>query len=1615
MKSKKVLSMVTVLAMCTSMLVMPQANAEGETIYTSANGWTLNGSIEQQDGSLAIVPNGNNPTVFSPELEYGKKYSITYDVTGLTTGSNSWNYPFRIKLSAGSETVDGPIAYRMAGRWAHSGDTLIATGTNGTNEIIYDTVTGDWATYALGSFGTSGTFADPSGFAIKFYRYQDDCQAYISNVTVTDITPEIYNSANGWSLAPGATETANGELTMVKGVDSWFTPELESGKRYEISYYFDYQGTGESGTWNKPFQMTLADDDETISDPITYYRTTDGLWATANGKWSYGVNSGKQGTVKVYIDTATGEWSTDIFGSDGPASGSSYGNGAVTLTKFNAVSGFKIGFRCQQDSNPVTYPTYISNVTVTDITNAIYNAANGWTLNGSEEQQDGSLAIKTDGNNPTVFSPALEYGKKYSITYDVTGLTTGSNSWNYPFRIKLSAGSETVDGPIAYRMAGRWAHSGDTLIANGTNGTNEIIFDTVSGKWETYALGSAGASGTFADPSGFAIRFYRYQADCQAYISNVTVTDVTNKIYNEANGWTLNGSEEQQDGSLAIKAGGNTPTVYRPVLESGKKYSITYDVTGLETTSDSNNLWAYPFRVKLTAGSENKDGALGYRMSGTWESGDNSKTGTNGTNEIVIDTGTGEWKTYALGKLAYSGTFADTSDFAINFYRWSALCQAYISNVTVTDITPVIYNSANGWTLGDDAAEVGTSLKIGKAETKFMPTLESGNEYAITFNVDVPDGIVSGSWKKPIHISLYAGGTSQEVMFYYLLGKWSDSTRAANYGDKGDGTVKVTVDTVTGDWSIDAPGEGTLLTGTFTAPVTDFGIGFCEKYEDPAEYPVYISKVAVDDASLGSFTPTNGWTLGDGAAVQQDGSLKLAKTNYSWFAPELESGKTYEISYDVDVTVGGDNIWAKPFQMTVADNDETFADILNCYCSTGVWADGSRVGYGVEGTSGTVKVLVDTETGDWSVDIFGTGNGPSGTFTDVSDFKIGFRCEQYLDPATYPSYISNVTVTDKTQGGAVSGSWTLGEGASVQQDGSLKLAKTNYSWYTPVLESGKIYEISYDVDVTVGGESIWAKPFQMTVADSDETFETILNCYCTAGVWADNARVAYGVEGTSGNIKVNINTETGAWSVDIFGSGAGPTGTFEDVSGFKLGFRCEPYVDPATYPSYVSNVVVTEKEKEPEPPFTGTYYEQDFDSLSSTAILTNPSATHPFRLWEGELITDGNEKYLATSLLDMYPINLTPATGKYVLEFDVKPKTLTYGGTNWDSAVMQFNLGSTNSDAWHDMKIGSSAGASMTTTVAIDKLWLFGNSMTIDPSEWVHVELIYDCAMSTVTGRATQGANYVSGTAATTVETDPTSYRGTPKITFEALTVNSAKYDGVYVDNFKVSAKGESIAPVLSKNDIKIYKDDTEQKAAAVSAFSDKIEITFGQEMWPDDMSVDHIYVINTGTNENVEYTKGYSEGTYTLNFADGFVGDRTYKLHIDRVRNIAGIYTDEPYELDFKTVGGVSAEIVSVTQNNTEINSLSALTVGAAKVNVKYSNTTDTAPQLHLIVSYYSGTKLVRTNYIKWATSAENKSVNYSLNVTIPQIDESYDKVQFMVWDGFNSMRPLGDNKELN
>jgi len=750
--------------------------------------------------------------------------------------------------------------------------------------------------------------------------------------------------------------------------------------------------------------------------------------------------------------------------------------------------------------------------------------------------------------------------------------------------------------------------------------------------------------------------------------------------------------------------------------------------------------------------------------------------------------------------------------------------------------TEIVYDPENGWTVGADAKVQGASLILGKENSKFTPTLTSGKKYEITFDVDVPDATEGGSWSKPAQISLYAGDTTSEnVMSYYLSGAWMDGLKSVTYGKPGDGTMKVTIDTEDGVWSIDAPGDGELLSGTFTAPVTDFAIGLhCEQWIDAASYPVSISNVRVEDVSKNVvYTAANGWTVND-AVEQADGSLRIdgGNSKAAVFKPVLEDGKKYSIKYDV-------------------------ADLAY-------------------------------EAGSW----------------------------------TYPFRVEMIA-------------------GGVATDGIL--------------------------------------------------------AYRMANVWEARSLAVASGEGSN---EIIIDTKAKTWEAYALGS-LSKYGTVESFDDFTLKFY--KWGGPS---ASISNVTVEEI------PFDGTYYEQNFNQIEAAfsnwraATVNEVRATQPLNVWSGSFASTGEDKYMLSNSMDIYPLAVTPRTSKYELNFDIKPNAPTFAnGSNWEAIVMQWSLGSTNADAWHDMKLGTSAGKDQNGEVTLDRFWVFGREMAIDPAEWINISVVYDCAEETITATATQGETSVTGTAG--FVNDSASLKSSPKIIFEGLNINDVKYPGVYLNNVVVKAKGEDTAPVLSADSIKIYADDAEQLPSKASSFTNKVVVSFGQEMWADDMTDEKIYVVDKNGNK-VSYESEYSGTAYTMNFADGFKAGETYTVKVEIVRNIGCVPTLQTYEKSFNVVDGVFANLVSITQGGKNITELSALSAGAAKINVNYSNSEDDTPTLHIITAYYKGGALVLAEYFDKTPDENIKTIKYELDYEVKTIEGGYDEVQFMIWDGFDSLKPL-------
>ena len=1239
-------------------------------------------------------------------------------------------------------------------------------------------------------------------------------------------------------------------------------------------------------------------------------------------------------------------------------------------------------------------------------------------------QKSGDWSITGEHNYLWVTSDlGLESGKKYIIEFGVTVPTI--NSWP-SFMFDWRDGSNNTKTNVGWNgyigLTGFFNDGSNDCICNagevwsGTVGREggivnydySIVWDTATSKFDItidYTT-PGGTTGTITDTftsssaynGGDVLKFW---ANGEAIVKDLTIYnyyEFVPTIYTAENGWDLPISDgyqakELSDGRLQM----NHEVRFTPALEDGKKYSIKFDVTGLET----GDAWTYQYRLALVSGGETLDGRLSYRQEGVWENGSESKwlaSATDGEVEVIIDKATGAYEMYAHGVLSATGTFANTSDFTLKMYKWGGNAP-YISNVRVEEIREnVIYTEENGWILSEnDDGVKALETEDGKLQLNntatFTPNLEENKKYSIKFDIT---GIETGDdWTYQFRLALISGGeTLDGRLSYRQAGIWENSSESKWVANGTDGEIEVIIDKETGEYEMYALGA-LSASGTF-ADTSDFTLKF---YKWGGNAP-YISNVRVEELRKNViYTAANGWNLpenDEGAKALETDDGKLQLNNEAFFTPTLEENKKYSIKFDVTGLETGD-AWTYQFRLALIAGSTTLDGSLS-YRQEGTWENGNEQKYVAGGTDGEVEVVIDTATGEYRMYALGALSA-SGTFTDISNFTLKF----YRWGGNAP-YISNVRVEEVRENVIYTeaNGWTTptsdsGSVATELEDGRLQL--NNQAIFKPILEAGKKYSIKYNVTDLAYEADSWTFPFRVKMTAGGAETDGIL-AYRMANVWeARSLAIAHG----SGSNEIIIDTKNNTWEAYALGS-LSQYGTVESFNDFALTFY--KWGGPS---ACIGNVTVEEIV------FDGTYYKQNFDQIEAAfsnwraATVNEVKANQPLQVWGGSFTKTDNDNYMLSSAMDIYPLAVTPKTDKYELNFDIKPNAATDpNGSNWEGIVMQWNLGSSNTDSWHDMKLGTSAGADVSGEVAIDRLWLFGKEMTIDPNEWININLVYDCKTGEINAKATQGGTDVTATAPFSVNTE--SLTGSPKITFEGIERNSVKYAGVFLNNIVIKVLGEDKAPVLSANSIKLYANDVEQQALNASAFTNKVEVVFGQVMWPEDMTADKIYVVdangNKVTGDGISVT--YTNDTYTITYENGFNGNQTYTVRVEKVRNIEGVYTLEVYEKSFYVASGVYAELISITQDGNVIEDIAELFVGNAKINLNYSNTDDESPVIHIVVAYYKEGKLVFTDCIKKESEKNATSIKYELDYSIKNVPGGCDEIQVMVWDGFNTIKPL-------
>ena len=435
------------------------------------------------------------------------------------------------------------------------------------------------------------------------------------------------------------------------------------------------------------------------------------------------------------------------------------------------------------------------------------------------------------------------------------------------------------------------------------------------------------------------------------------------------------------------------------------------------------------------------------------------------------------------------------------------------------------------------------------------------------------------------------------------------------------------------------------------------------------------------------------------------------------------------------------------------------------------------------------------------------------------------------------------------------------------------------------------------------------------------------------------------------------------------------------------------------------------------PEYTAGNFSEDFENITDSAaweILCAgsnglPANNSPIVTWgertQFNVETVGDTKALRVqgAALDVYPLYYTDGMGKYKFSFDMKPdETVTKTGFN--GSVYYSTIGG----LWSDIGFLSSAGADLEGgTYDVDTIKLIDNSnaqMTFEKGSWIHFDVVYDC--DTLVAEITAKAGDQSVTANKTFSMEDNA----PKVMLNGFKYTDDTF-GCWIDNISVTEVGEEIAPKLTANSIKVYAGDVEQSiAGSVSAFADKVTVNFGQKMLAADLTADNIYVTEKGSETKLAYEPNVNGYVYEMTFAEGFTAGKTYTVTVNKIKNIGEVEMLQSYAFDFTVKAGIYADLIDVTIGDNTVTTATEMVAGSnATINIQYNNSTTDSPTIYVIVAYYNGDKLTKCEYLTQPTTGPS-TINYQIPYTVPTVEDGFDEVNIMVWDGFNSMKPLSE-----
>jgi len=237
---------------------------------------------------------------------------------------------------------------------------------------------------------------------------------------------------------------------------------------------------------------------------------------------------------------------------------------------------------------------------------------------------------------------------------------------------------------------------------------------------------------------------------------------------------------------------------------------------------------------------------------------------------------------------------------------------------------------------------------------------------------------------------------------------------------------------------------------------------------------------------------------------------------------------------------------------------------------------------------------------------------------------------------------------------------------------------------------------------------------------------------------------------------------------------------------------------------------------------------------------------------------------------------------------------------------------------------------------------------------------------------------------------------------------NFLNYTPPVIDNMEVTAEYDN-PPAILNNNIAFYAGETKQEITAVGIDADKVVVDFGQMLNTEDLTTDNFIIRKKdgGTEIPVGISyKGFNE--VTLNIIPKTLEKNTeYELQIGNIRNVSGQYIGGTSIFDFFVAGGgkKSATVKKIIKDNKAVLNASGLTAGKAMLYADCQNVS----KLGLIALYYNGDSFVSAEFSE-CNVTEDGNIGIEFKIT----DEAFDKAEFILTDGFDSLKPLSEKTVL-